>query len=119
MTERAFNSGNFTMGFSRYRKITISSNGGPADQYTGWCSCREGGVVTIENTGSLVATWTLQRLGPDGVISDVTDNNGNVTKFTAAGTYSVNPQLISSQYRVNCKSGAYTSGSGSAMIDGR
>lgn len=107
------------MGLARYRKITLSGNGGPADQATGWCTLKYGGIVTFENTGSLVATFTLQRLGPDGVISDVTNNSGTVTTFAAAGTYTLNPDLVPAQYRLNCKSGAYTSGSGSAVIEGR
>lgn len=107
------------MGLARYRKLTINSNGGPADQFTAWNTLKNGGIVTIENTGSLVAVWTLQRLGPDGVTVDVTNNSGVVTTFNAAGTYSLSPQLVPAQYRLNCKSGAYTSGSGSGMLEGR
>lgn len=103
------------MGFARSRRITVTADG--SANFTPWCSCRLGGVVTIE--GSLVGTTTLQRRGADNVTVDVTNNSGTVTTFTANGTYTLAPSNVQAEYRLNMKSGAYTSGTGTLMIEGK
>lgn len=101
---------------SRSRSLTVSADG--ATNQTGWCACRVGGLVTIEVPGTMSATVTLERRGKDGVIVPVTDNSGNATTFTKAGTYTISPQ-VAADYRLNCKSGSFTTGPFTMMIEGR
>lgn len=105
------------MGFARMRSLTVSADG--ANNQTAWCSCKFGGVITIEVPGTMTGTVTLQRRGRDGVIVDVTDNSGTVTTFTKAGTYTMSPMSTQAEYRLNCKSGAFTTGPFTMMIEGR
>lgn len=104
------------MSNARRRFLTVSADG--ATNQTAWCSCKRGGMVTIEVPGSMSATVTLQRRGGDGVIVDVTDNAGTVTTFTKAGTYTLNASGVQGEYRLNCKSGAFTSGPFTMMVEG-
>lgn len=103
------------MSLIRNRQKSVIANG--STNYTGWITLEEGGVATLEGTFS--ATVTLQRLGSDGVIVDVTDNNGLVSTMTLPGTYTLSPNQTPSQYRLNCKNGAYTSGTVVMMIEGK
>lgn len=102
------------MGLARKRILVVTADG--TTNQTGWCSCRSGGIVTLEGTFS--ATVTLQRRGADGVTVDVTNNAAVVTTFTAPGTYTMSPG-VQAEYRLNCKSGAYVSGTATMMIEGR
>lgn len=103
------------MGFARSRSLTVTADG--ANNQTVGVSAKKGGVVTL--VGTFVATITLQRKGADNTWRDVTNNSGTVTTFTAAGTYTIAPNEIQAEYRLNCKSGAFTSGSVTMMIEGR
>lgn len=103
------------MGFARSRSLTVTADG--ATNQTAWNSLKKGGVVTL--AGTFVATATLQRRGADGNIRDVTNNSGVVTTFTAPGTYTLAPAETQAEYRLNCKAGAFTSGSLGMMIEGR
>jgi hypothetical protein len=105
------------MGLARKRSLTVSADG--TTNQTGWCSCKYGGMVVIEVPGTMSATVTLQRRNADGTTSDATDNNGNVITFTKAGTYTISPNSLQAEYRLNTKSGAFVSGPYTQMIEGR
>lgn len=102
----------------RNRSLIVTADG--ASNQTGFITLKLGGIVTIEAAGAISATVTLQRKGSDGNIVDVTDNSGTVTTFTKTGTYTLNPDQVGAQYRLNMKSGAYVSGQPITMlIEGR
>lgn len=103
------------MSLARNRRLTVTADA--TTNQTGWCTCKSGGVVTLE--GTFVGTVTLQRRGADGNIVDVTNNSAAVTTFTAAGTYTISPNMVPAEYRLNMKSGAYTSGTCAMMIEGK
>lgn len=103
------------MGFARSRTKTVTADA--ATNQTPWCSAKKGAIVTLEGTFS--GTVTLQRRGADNNIVDATNNSGVVTTFTAAGTYTVSPNEVQAEYRLNMKSGAYVSGTCIMMIEGR
>lgn len=100
----------------RSRSLTVSADG--ANNQTAWCGMRAGGVATIEVPGTMSATVTLERRGADNVVVPVTDNSGNAITFTKAGTYTVSPQ-VAADYRLNCKSGSFTTGPFTMLIEGR
>lgn len=103
------------MGNARSRSLTVTADG--ANNQTAWNSCKYGGIVTIE--GTITGAVTLQRRGADGVIVDVTDNSGNVTTFTKIGTYTLAPQSVQGEYRLNAKSGAVSAFPFKMLIEGR
>lgn len=90
------------MTLPRRRALAVTADG--ASNQTGWISLKEGGVVTV--TGTITGAITLQRRDAAGVISDVTNNSGVITTFTAVGTYTIGPNKTRSEYRLNAKSGA-------------
>lgn len=100
---------------ARNRQLTVTADA--TTNQTGWITLKKGGVVTIRNAGT--NPFTLQRMGSDGNAVDVTNNAGATTVFTANGTYTITPTETPAQYRLNCKSGAYVSGTSNVMIEGR
>lgn len=102
------------MGYARNRTKTVTADA--TTNQTPWCSCKKGAVVTLE--GTFVGTVTLQRRGADMNAVDATNNAAAVITFTAAGTYTLSPDLVQAEYRLNMKSGAYTSGTCAMMIEG-
>lgn len=100
---------------ARSRSFTVSADG--ANNQTPFISLREGGLVTLE--GTFVGTVTLQRKGSDGNIVDATGNTGTIVTYTAKGTYTIDCGQTQGLYRLNCKSGAFTSGPLIMMIEGR
>jgi hypothetical protein len=103
------------MAFARRRSLTVTADGG--SNQTPWISAKSGAIVII--SGTFTATITLQRRNSDGTIVDVTNNSAAVTTFTAAGTYTLNPNFVQGDYRLNCKSGAFTSGPLTMSIEAR
>lgn len=103
------------MGFARSRSLTVSADG--ASNYTAPCSCRKGGVVTI--SGTLTGDITLQRRGADNVWRDVTNNSGVVTTFTLVGTYTIGPNEVQADYRLNAKQGAVSAFPFTMTIEGK
>lgn len=103
------------MGLARKRILNVTADG--ANNQTGWLSAKSGAVVTLSGTFS--ATATLQRRGADGVVVDVTNNSAVVTTFTAPGVYTLTPDSVQAEYRLNIKSGAFVSGPCYMMIEGR
>lgn len=102
----------------RTRSIIVTADG--ANNQTGWCTMRRGGVATIEAPGPISATVTLQRQDTAGNIVDATDNSGTVITLTKTGTYTINPNWVGGMYRLNMKSGAYVSGQPITMkLEGR
>lgn len=101
--------------YVRNRQLTVSADG--VSNQTPFLTCKKGGMVTLE--GTFVATVTPQRRGVDGNIVDVTDSGGAVTTFTLPGTYPLNPEWVAGDYRLNIKSGAFTSGSIIMLLEGR
>lgn len=102
------------MGYDRSRSLIVTADG--ATNQTAPCSCKQGGVVTISAPGAISATVTLQRRGADMVWRDVTNNSGVVTTFTAVGTYTIAPNMVQAEYRLNMKAGAYVSGQPITMM---
>lgn len=103
---------------ARNRQLIVTADA--TTNQTAFITLKQGGMVTIEAPGAISATVTLQRKGSDGNIVDVTNNSGVVTTFTAVGTYTISPNLVPGQYRLNMKSGAYVSGQPiTMMIEGR
>lgn len=105
------------MGYARSRSLTVTADG--ANNQTGPCSCKYGGIATIEAPGVMTGTINLQRRGRDMVWVDVTDNTGTLTTFTKIGTYTIAPQSTQAEYRLNCKSGGFVAGPFTMMIEGR
>lgn len=103
------------MGMARFRKLVVTADG--TTNQTGWCSCKRGGFVTLE--GSFVANVTLQRRGADGAIIDVTDAAGGAVVLTLPGTYPIDTGFTQGEYRLNCKSGQFTSGPMTMMVEGQ
>lgn len=101
--------------YVRNRQLTVTADG--TNNQTAWCTCKYGGMVTLE--GTFVGTVTPQRRGVDGNAVDVTDSAGNVTAFTLPGTYPLNAEFVAGDYRLKVKSGNYTSGSIGILIEGR
>lgn len=104
------------MSFARKRSVTVSSD--IATNQTPWCSCKRGGMATIEVPGTMTANVNLQRRGADNVIVDATDNAGTAIVFTKAGTYTLNPSGVQGEYRLNCKLGQFTTGPFTLMVEG-
>lgn len=100
---------------ARYRSLVVTADG--ANNQTAPCTLRRGGIATLE--GTFVATVTLQRKDPLGNWVDVTSNAGAVMTFTGPGTYTISPFDNWAQYRLNCKPGAFTSGSLTMIMEGR
>lgn len=65
---------------------------------------KKGGIALI--SGTITGAVTLQRRDAAGNITDVTNNAGVVTTFTAVGTYTITPNLVQAEYRLNAKAGA-------------
>lgn len=103
------------MALARNRQMVVTADG--ATNQTSWITLKHGGVITLE--GSFSATVTLQRKGSDGNIVDVTNNSAIVSVFTQPGTYTLTPDEVPAQYRLNCKQGSFISGTLNAMIEGR
>lgn len=103
------------MGYARNRTKTVTADG--ATNQTPWCSCKAGGMVTLE--GAFVGTVTLERRGADGNTVTATNNSGAAITFTTAGTFTLSPNMLQAEYRLNMKSGAYTSGTCAMMIEGK
>lgn len=93
------------MGFARSRSLTVTADG--ANNQTPWISAKKGLVATLR--GTFVGTATLQRRGADGNAVDVLSGGSPVT-YTAAGAVPFNTNFVQGEYRLNMKSGAYTSG---------
>lgn len=102
------------MGYARSRTKTVIADG-TANQ-TAWCSMKRGGMVTLE--GTFVGTVTLERRGADQNVITATNNSGVAITFAAAGTYELSPGLVQAEYRLNMKSGGYTSGTCIMLIEG-
>lgn len=103
------------MAFARRRALVVTADG--ATNQTAWISLKMGGIVIMQ--GTFVATATLQRRNSDGTIVDVTNNSAAITTFTAPGTYTLGPNMVQGDYRLNVKAGAFTSGSANMAIEGR
>lgn len=103
------------MGMARRRALTITADG--ANNRTVWNSLKKGGVALL--SGTFVATATLQRRDGAGNIQDVTNNAGAAVTFNAPGTYTIDPAESQAEYRLNVKSGAFTSGTLLMAIEGR
>lgn len=103
------------MGFARSRSLTVTADG--ANNQTVACSLKQGGVVTIN--GTLTGAITLQRKGADQVWRDVTNNSGVVSTFTLVGTYTLAPNLVQAEYRLNAKAGAVSAFPFTMMLEGR
>lgn len=103
------------MGQARRRALTVTADG--ANNQTVWNSLKKGGIVTI--TGTITGAVTLQRRDAAGVISDVTNNSGTVSTFTAVGTYTIDPAESQAEYRLNAKSGAVSAFPFTMSIEGR
>lgn len=99
----------------RTRSLAVTADG--ANNQTTWLSAKEGILATIY--GTFVGTATLQRRDSAGNISDVTDNAGTAITFTAPRTFSYDCLGVHGDYRLNCKSGAYTSGTLNMQLEGR
>ncbi len=87
---------------TRRRALTVTADG--ANNQTAWNTLNAGGMVTI--TGTITGAVTLQRRDGAGNISDATDDAGTVITYTKIGTYRINPNNVSAEYRLNAKSGA-------------
>ena len=103
------------MGLARSRSLTVTADG--ANNQTVGVSAKKGAVVTI--SGTITGAVTLQRRGADNTWRDVTTNAGVVTTFTAVGTYTITPQEVQAEYRLNAKSGAVSAFPFTMMIEGR
>lgn len=99
----------------RHRSVVVTADG--ANNQTPWLSAKYGATAII--SGTFVGTFTLQRRNSDGTIVDVTNNSGVVTTFTAPGTFTLSPNGSQAEYRLNMKSGAFTSGTANGLLEGR
>lgn len=96
---------------NRLRSLTLTAQ----NQFTDKVSIKRGGFVNI--TGTFTATVVLQRLNEDGTTwQDITDNSGNIVSMTTAGRYTINPQSIAGIYRAGCKTGGFTSVTGTVTV---
>lgn len=93
----------YVMGFARSRSLTVTADG--ANNQTVGNSLRKGGIARI-TAAVFTGAVTLQRKGSDNTWMDVTDNAGTVTTFTKVGTYTIGPNMVPAEYRLNAKAGA-------------
>lgn len=97
----------------RSRTNTISAANTWADAIT----IKRGGVLTLSGTFSAIVT--LQRKPVGGSWGAVSNNSGNPTTFTTAGTYTIEPLAVPADYRWGVATDDYTSGSVVGTIEGR
>lgn len=103
------------MSSARRRALTVTADG--ANNQTVWNSLKKGGMALL--SGTFVGTVTLQRRDTAGNIQDATTAAGAVITFSAPGTYPIAPTETQAEYRLNCKSGAFTSGTILMAVEGR
>ena len=92
------------MGSARSRKLVVTADA--TTNQTAWCSCKEGGFVTLE--GLFSANVTLQRRGADGNAVNVTNSAGGAVTLTLPGTYPIDTCGVQAEYRLNCPSGNFS-----------
>ena len=92
------------MGSARSRKLVVTADA--TTNQTAWCSCKEGGFVTLE--GLFSANVTLQRRGADGNAVNVTNSAGGAVTLTLPGTYPIDTGGVQAEYRLNCPSGNFS-----------
>ena len=96
---------------------TVNASLTAQNTFSPWKTLRRGGIVTLE--GTWAGTVSIQRRGNDGNTVDVTNNAGLAITMTGNGTYSIDPQEFGGDYRFGFKTGNYTSGTLTGMLEGR
>lgn len=99
------------MSFSRTNAIAA------ANSFSSPLNLKDGGILTI--TGTWSGTINVQRQATDGNWYDVTNNTGAAQNLTANGTYAIAPFGVNANYRWGFKTGNYTSGTATGILEGR
>lgn len=89
--------------------------------FTDALTLQNGGVITLTNVGSNVVTPQRKDGRQDGVSQawhDLTDNSGTAITFTGDGTYTIAPNGVAADFRVGVKTGDYSSGTTTVIVEG-